>query len=399
MVEGFDDILIDESDGPGILDDLLPEGDGAMQSLPLASRVPTSTPASSATVLSHLVSEIEASSDHRGRQRLRRAVAKVQGDLDHQVEDMSLVAGRWDQQILHVGSQMAWQGADDTQGQHPLAWDTRAAIKLAFSCVGNVPGSRARETHRANDVCAAVAFACSDATRSRVRAIMNAAQADPACEFLVMKLAGDGTPMNLRYGPCADMLSKIGRHWHRENARSNWTLLSQATLKHRGIRFSQQSGVLEVFAARGSLHFEQRPEGMDVFSLRGLDIPTAPVILQNGTASTMFNAFMRHGPPGLELSSIEAQALSGKFKAIVICTQSDTCAAMTRMRYDIYQRLRDINRRLQQMGKLTRILSLNGDCLGHIVHSMANDITRSKKLMPKMYYIWRVFRQISDLLR
>ena len=79
------------------------------------------------------------------------------------------------------------------------------------------------------------------------------------------------------------MLSKVGRHWHRENARSNWTLLSQATLPYRVARFSQQSGVLEVFAMRGSLHFEQHAQGMDGSSLRSLDIPTGPVILQNGT--------------------------------------------------------------------------------------------------------------------
>ena len=228
-MDDFADIDVWEVEDPGFeLDDVHVDGPEALQQ-PQATgrcfaRLPTSKACGTDDTFAHLVSEADRACGHRSRQIVRRAIGKVSSQLTEQKDDMNAVAQAWDIGVLPIGNQMAWVcGSDDTQCQHPLAWDPRGLLKLAFSSVGCCPAPRSRETTRANDACAAVALAASDATRARVRELLNAAQAN-GTDFFVVKLAGDATPMNLRYGALADMLSKVGRHWHRESARSNRTL-------------------------------------------------------------------------------------------------------------------------------------------------------------------------------
>ena len=324
---------------------------------------------------------------HRCRQKFARLLAVCERELQEEQDHAKALGEAWNQEHLRVGDHVTWGGEVDNT--HPNSWSPDYLIKMVCRGIGYPSGSRGRECNRLNTATSSVAMAADDGIAGWIAKLKTEIVPCDLAKYLMLRLAGDATPVHLRFGPLADVIATSARYWHKENEKSGWTLMSKAASSKLMLDQKRKAGVFEVYCVMASLHWHAYLEGKPV--PRDIHVHCMPRILQDGRSSTPFNATFRCVPE-LSWEDICNICKLNTLTYFAICVASDECPAMLRCETELADKVKQHNAAHIPTRTATPILLVIIACLFHLAHMMVMRALGKKQFQTTFILLGHAFR-------
>ena len=289
--------------------------------------------------------------------------------------------------------------------QHARAWTLQGALKVAFSCIGQMCPKAAglRKTRREVDAIAGAALAHRHWVHEQGQCTKLHVQSGTLrMQWLMVERALDATPIKIGFGSMHPHLAPISRYWWRDavkpiavggtkaksddalrgNDDPSWVVIDYDEYKRRCKGREPKCGTVELLAQT------LRCSWMTV-SDTGRPIVHAespiiePLYLARTNASTLLNALER-ASPFASLSSL--MELSKHVPRICLLVAGDLCSSNGRMKQAIAYKLAMHNAVSVESGGGV-ILMIDIHCSSHIVHRIVEKIFSLHQFIPRMHAI------------
>ena len=211
----------------------------------------------------------------------------------------------------------------------------------------------------------------------------------------MLRLAGDATPVHLRFRALTDVIATSARYWQKENDKSGWTLMFKAASLKLMMDQKMKAGVFELYGVLASLHWHAYLGGVPTH--RDIHVHCMPRILQDGRSSTLFNGTFRCVPE-LAWEDICKLCKLNKLDYFAICVASDECPAMLRCETELADKVKQHNEAHIPTRTATPILLVIIACLFHLVHRMVMRAL-GKQAIPNHFYIIGACVQMNNHMR
>ena len=270
--------------------------------------------------------------------------------------------------------------------RHRQSWTAVGTIRLALRQIGARTTEAARITHREIDAIAAVSLSAEDhldqAAKTLYEGIRCRAMATP---WLLQCRHMDATPVKVRFGALADMLSPFSRYWIHDKSKprgQQWTCTAAEELIARGVHLPKV-GIMELLGQACSLIWLGEAQGrtnVACWVANCRSIACRPRFLQHGGASCLLEAFEQLVP---SLSVKNMLSLCAVGVNVVLYTGMDGASSCTRTRMAIGAQFEEHNRTaLRHEGSA---LMIHVPCIGHIIQREIENTGSIKVLTGKLY--------------
>ena len=285
-----------------------------------------------------------------------------------------------------VGRVIGKTKTNQQQWRHRQSWTAVGTIRLALRQIGARTTQAARITHREIDAIAAVSLSAEDhldqAAKTLYEGIRCRAMATP---WLLQCRHMDATPVKVRFGSLADMLSPFSRYWIHDKSKprgQQWTCTAAEELIARGVHLPKV-GIMELLGQACSLIWLGEAQGrtnVACWVANCRSIACRPRFLQHGGASCLLEAFEQLVP---SLSVKHMLSLCTVGVNVVLITGMDGAASCTRTGMAIEEKFEVHNRtKLRHEGSA---LLIRVPCSAHFIQREMENTGDVKVLTGKLY--------------